>query len=529
MIGKPLFSQILAISLAVVLGIACPGRADWSETFGGNAFDLDTWLFECYPKLTGTFTYAFQGGPEDDGFLAMTETSPSSAGGSQFGVGIGAPEEFADIRVGAVVNAGNLASRSYHGLAARIQYFMDTDGSLTGYPGIVPSCYTMLIHYQDGPANLRIELLKIVTLLDNHSQYWEIDVPGLGHGRSYYAELEVIGSNPVYITSRLYESRGGTLLASTPTLIDTNAQDDWENGGAGVEVIAKGQAGVFGMTQRDDPPGYHVTYDTIYATAVPGVVVVSPAPNVTGVSASTELHWIEPAYATSRQLYFGKAGAMEPVSLTGNETTYNTGVLEFNQSYQWRVDLMGPAGTVTGNTWSFNTGGSFVVDDFESYGNNDDIAATWIHDIPGDYDYVFLESGTVHQGEKALRFEYQNQYEPYTTQITRTFTAAQDWTQGQASLLSLSFTGKAENVFQTMSVILEDEAGHAGVVDHPYDYAVGTRTWSPWDIALAEFSDAGVDLAAIQKLSIRLGSGVDSGQAGEDRDVLYFDEIVLRP
>jgi len=526
MISKSRCNHTLRFTLTLVLGIACLGHADWEETFDGKAFDLDSWLFECYPKLTDTFTYEIQDGPEDNDFLAMTETSPSSAGGSQFGVGIGAPEEFADVRVGAVVNAGNLASRSYHGLAARIQYFVDPDGSLTGAPGIVPTSYTMLIHYQDGPANLRIELLKIVNLLDNHSKYWEIPVPGLGHGRSYYVELEVIGLDPIYITSRLYDAKGGALLASTPTLIDTNAQDDWENA-EGVEVIPQGQAGIFGMTQRDDPPGYLVTYDTVYATASPGIVVVSPSAGAVDVSAATELSWIEPAYATSRELWFGKVGAMEKVELTGNDTTYDTGVLEFNQSYQWRVDLVGPAGTVTGNTWTFTTGDSFVVDDFESYATNDDIAATWVHDIPGDYDYVFLETGTVHQGEQGLRFEYENQYEPHTTTITRTFATAQDWTQGSASVISLSFRGKPENTFQTLSIILEDGAGNVGEVDHPYDYAVGTRTWSPWDVVLADF--AGVDLTSVQKLSIRMGSGVDSGQAPETRDTLYLDDIVLRP
>jgi len=51
---------------------------------------------------------------------------------------------------------------------------------------------------------------------------------------------------------------------------------------------------------------------------------------------------VEASFATSRELWFGKVGAMEKVELTGNDTTYDTGVLEFNQSYQWRVDLVGP-------------------------------------------------------------------------------------------------------------------------------------------------------------------------------------------
>ena len=50
-------------------------------------------------------------------------------------------------------------------------------------------------------------------------------MPCLAHARSYYAELDIVGLDPVYVTGSLYEYKGGPLVARVPTLIDTNAQD----------------------------------------------------------------------------------------------------------------------------------------------------------------------------------------------------------------------------------------------------------------------------------------------------------------
>ncbi|MGD8501106.1 MAG: hypothetical protein PVJ86_10695, partial [Phycisphaerales bacterium] len=169
-------------------------QANWVETFGGNDFDLTTWQFRSYPELTGTFSAAIQDGPDDNDYLALGETSSAAVGGSQFGAAIGTNEKFTDVRIGAVVNVtGTL--RNYHGLAARVNYIID-DGSISGYPGIIASLYVMLVHWQDGPTRLRIEVFKIVNNLPDIMQtYHEEPVPGIGHARNYYAELDVVGSD----------------------------------------------------------------------------------------------------------------------------------------------------------------------------------------------------------------------------------------------------------------------------------------------------------------------------------------------
>ncbi|MHC4751343.1 MAG: hypothetical protein ACYTFW_15910, partial [Planctomycetota bacterium] len=457
--------NLVTVCATVGLIVAASGTAqtNWSETFGGNAFDLPTWQFRSYPELTGSFTATIQDGPDDNDYLALGETSSGAVGGSQFGVGLGTNEKFTDVRIGAVVNVtGTL--RNYHGLAARVNYFIVPPGSVDPYPGIIASSYIMLVHWQDGPTKLRIEVFKIVNNLEDIMQtYHEEPVPGIGHARNYYAELDVVGSDPVYITGSLYEYKGGPLLARTPTFIDTNGNDPWENGGINDAVFTNGQSAVFGMNQNNEPPGYACTFDNVFSTSDgPAAVNPSPATGAAGMSTDVVLSWVEAEFATSRELWIGKAGAMEKVELAPTGTTYTAGNLEFGQTYEWRVDQIGPSGTVTGHTWSFTTAECMSVDDFESYTNNPGIQAVWIDSVAG-YDYVFL--ATESEGNKSMRFEFENQYPPHVTEATRTFSDPQDWTVQDVKAVSLYFYGENDNVEHPMYLKLEDTYGNNGKVE----------------------------------------------------------------
>jgi len=530
---KPL---IVAIAVAL-LALGTAATANWSETFDGGDFDLTTWLFSSYPKLTGTFSATLQDGPGGDGYLSLDELSAASLGGSQFGIGIGNPDDvFTDVRVGATFNLPGDASRTYHGLAARINYFLD-DGSMSGYPGIVASCYVMIIHYEDGPGNLRIEMLKAVNLSDEIMETWEpeVQVPGLAHAQSRYVELDVVGSDPVYITGSIYEYKGGPLLVRTPTFVDTSANDEWERVGIHDDVFASGVSGAFGMNENATPAGYHSTFDDVSSVSDgPSAVMPSPADGATEVSVLKSLSWIEAAFATGRQLWLGEPGNVQMVEPAPTGATYEPNMLEFGKTYQWRVDQVGADGVATGHTWEFTTADCFAVDNFESYANDDAIASAWPHNIPPsakgeEYDYIFVETGQKVQGARAMRFDYQNQYLPFFTEATRTFAAAQDWTQVGCETLTLDFRGETSNLEQRMYVRLEDASGATATVAHEFNYAVQSKFWRRWDIALTEFSDAGVNLAAVTKLIIGFGDGASSGQEIDDKDTVYIDHIRLCP
>jgi hypothetical protein len=388
----------------------------------------------------------------------------------------------------------------------------------------------MHINWEDGPANLRIDLEKVIMNQNIMDENLEALVPGLAHARRYYAELDVVGSGPVYVTGSLYEYEGGPLVARTPTMVDTNVNDWWEDADAHDEVFTEGISGIFAQNEQTEPAGFYTTYDDVSSLSDgPAAVPVYPADGAADASILPVLEWKEAAFATGRQLWFGAPGNLEAVDPDPEGTTFAPGMLQSGQTYQWRVDQIGPNGAVKGHTWRFTTGQSVPVDDFELYADDSDIATTWPHNIEGGFDYVFLDTGTVNQGGKAMRFEYQNQYEPFVTEATRSFDEPQDWTASSPSSLSLSFRGRKANVEQQIYVRVEDAAANQATVTLPYTFAVQSDPWRTWDISISDIANAGVDLTAIQKITVGLGDGTESGQDGDSRDILYIDNICLRP
>lgn len=530
--------KLVVICIVVGLAVAVNGtaQANWSETFNGDDFDLPTWQFTCFPDVTKTFTATMLAEPDGNKYLSLDETASynTDAGsyGSAFGAAFGSNEVFTDVRVGAVVNVTGDASRNYCGLTARANYIIDPDGSIVGAPGMFATeVYVMHINWEDGPANLRIDIEKVVNMgniMRNEEELnLDIVVPGLGHARSYYAELDVVGSGPVYVTGSLYEYKGGPLVAKTATMVDTNKNDPWEDPDVYDEVFLSGVSGIFAQNENDEPAGYHCTFDDVFSISDgPAAVNPTPADGAADVDVDADLTWLEAAFATSRDLWFGKKGAIEKIEPAPAGTTFDPGTLELEQTYEWRVDQIGPSGAVTGRTWTFTTEECMSVEDFESYADNAGIRTAWIENIP-DFDYVFLATDS--QGNNSMRFEFQNQYEPYFTEATRTFSSPQDWTAQGVEALSLLFIGEHENTEHLMYLKLEDVAGHSAKAEHPYTYACQSDIWRQWIIALEQFSNDGIDLSSVKKCTIGFGDGTNSGQVGEDRDHVYIDQIRLCP
>jgi hypothetical protein len=528
-------SATICALMGLVLLAVSTARADWFETFDGETLDLATWEFNPFPDMTKTFTNTILTDPNGNKYLSLDEASSVGIGGSAFGGGFGSDEIFTDVRVGAVVNVVGDASWNYCGLIARTTYVIDPDGSITGVaPGLfVPQVYLMHVNWEKGPANLRIDLEKVVNMsniMRNEEELGlDLYVPGLNHARSYYAELDVLGSGPVYVTGSLYEYKDGPLVARTATMVDTSGNDPWENEGVSDAPFLSGSSGIFTQNEDEEPAGYHCTFDDVFSTSAgPAAVMPSPADGATGVPIDTEFNWIEASFATSRELWLGKVGAMEKVAAAPAGTTYTPGTFELGQTYQWRIDQVGPSGTVGGHVWTFTTGDCLDAAGFDSYASDAELQAAWPHNIGGGFQYVFLATDS--QGNKSMQLDVQNQYEPYFTQVTRTYDGPQDFTALGVETMSLSFVGRDDNVEHPFYVTLEDTAGQSLKVEHPFTYACQSEIWRQWDIALEQFTAAGVDLANVTKITVGMGSGAPSGQpADDDKDTIFIGEISLCP
>lgn len=530
------------IRVAGMIGLICcltgNAHADWVDTFSYGEFDLSTWQLQAYPGIPGVtqFNGTVVGDPNGNTYLSLDEVLSYSVGGAAFGMAFGSEEDFAEVRLGAVVNVIGDASHNYHGLGARANYVI-SDGSQTPAPGMVANAYILHINWENGPANLRIEIQKVFSnnYSDVHNRDFETLVPGLDNARSFYAALDVVGTNPTYVTGYLYRSQGGELLAQTETLVDTDAQDPWEDPGPHIVVYRQGKSGIFGQNEEEEPPGFHTTFDDVSSRSEGAVALsVYPASGASGVSIRPKLSWMESDFAQGRQVWFGPKGHMVPTDPAPIATSFDPGPLLPDTTYQWRVDLVGSAGPVTGNTWEFTTGQCLLIDTFESYADDAAIAVAWPHNIPPNpvsgqaYHYVFAETGQAIYGDRAMRFECQNQYTPFLTEATRTFEVPQDWTVVSNPYLTLDFRGEDDNVEQRLYVTLEDTGGNQATVAHPFTYAIQSEAWRNWiPIDLSEFS--GVDISAITAMTLGIGDGANSGQIPEDRDQIYIDNIRICP
>lgn len=257
-------TQVLAIMAAMV----SIGYGNWTDSFDGGQFGLQ-WTFVSFPQVTGTFKQTIEVGEGGNPYLTFTETTAVSKGGSAFAAGFGSSEKFKDVQVNATVNVAGDSRYCYYGLIARASYFIDKDGKLTGVaPGFVADGYILHVDYSNGPANVAINIEKVKMNQNVMDKNVAASIPTVLGARSFYAQLEVVGAGPVTVTGRLYESKGGALLAQV-SFVDTDAKDPWEDANKAEKVFTEGLCGIFAQNEQGDgePDGFKCTWDDVSAVS----------------------------------------------------------------------------------------------------------------------------------------------------------------------------------------------------------------------------------------------------------------------
>jgi hypothetical protein len=151
---------------------------------------------------------------------------------------------------------------------------------------------------------------------------------------------------------------------------------------------------------------------------------------------------------TASSLYQGRQAA--------DQTSLDPGVLEWNKSYYWRVDEVNDADAASpwkGNVWSFTTADFIIVDDFESYNDEEGmdtrIYETWIDgytdglsgSFVGHMDPPFAEQTIVRSGRQSMPLEYNNVDTPFFSQAYREFAPLMNWTVNGVTDLRLWVRG----------------------------------------------------------------------------------------
>ncbi|MEJ2704505.1 MAG: PA14 domain-containing protein [Sedimentisphaerales bacterium] len=191
-----------------------------------------------------------------------------------------------------------------------------------------------------------------------------------------------------------------------------------------------------------------------------------PANGSTGASLSPILTWNPGDYAASHEVYFGtdrdavanatKASPEFKATKALGDESYDPGQLAWYTTYYWRVDEVNnvnPDSPWVGNLWSFTTGDFLLVDDFETYTDDDTAGeAVWQHWIDGfgiadngsQVGYLlppYAEQTIVHSGHQSMPLFYSNVDGVTNSQGEMTLTWPRDWTEQEVAELSLWFRG----------------------------------------------------------------------------------------
>jgi hypothetical protein len=267
------------------------------------------------------------------------------------------------------------------------------------------------------------------------------------------------------------------------------------------------------------------------------------------VAMTTALNWTPADNAASHQLYFGAdkdavrtADTSAPQykgSIALGAESYDPGLLEANTAYYWRVDEVDDQGNVTtGPLWIFTTGAYLLVDDFESYTDDDTagqaIWQTWIDgfgiaDNGAQVGYLmppYAEQSIVHGGSQSMPLQYVNEAGATNSEASMTLTTRRDWTLTGVAELSLWFRGATGNAAEPLYVAISNSAGAPAVVANDDPSAGTTLSWTKWAISLQAFADKGINLSNVNTITIGLGTKGNVAAPGGS-GTMYIDDIRL--
>jgi len=221
---------------------------------------------------------------------------------------------------------------------------------------------------------------------------------------------------------------------------------------------------------------------------------------------------------------------------TVTENSFGPLSLDLGKTYYWRVDEVNETETPTtwqGEIWNFTTPEFFIVEDFEDYNDYppDEIWSTWVdgYGVPENgatvgypapdwnRDEHYVETATVHGGEQAMPFFYDNTGAAIYSEGKRTFAVPQDWTKAGVQTLVLWFQGDPNNALTEQMYV---KVNNVKVVYDGDTNNIVRRRWTQWNIDLTSL---GISLSNVTSLSI----GFERTGAFGDTGMVLIDDIRL--
>ena len=227
--------------------------------------------------------------------------------------------------------------------------------------------------------------------------------------------------------------------------------------------------------------------------------------------------------STDEQAVVDRTAPAVTASAPGSETF----MLELDRTYYWAVDEVNETevvGTWPGDVWTLSTLEYFVVDDFESYSDEEgnEVFGAWLDGFEDaengsqvghmeSQNGTYGETGIVRSGGQSMPLAYDNTAPVARSEAVLTLGAPQDWTAHGVSTLTVHFRGDLGNTGQLYLKINDTKVAYDGPAD------LATLLWQVWNVDL---SSVAADLSNVTSLTI----GIEGANA---TGTLYVDDIRL--
>jgi hypothetical protein len=299
-----------------------------------------------------------------------------------------------------------------------------------------------------------------------------------------------------------------------------------------------------------------------------GITNPNPADGAVDVTQTPILAWTAGVPAASHEIYFGTDSELVRNATTASpeykgtkplgDESFEPGKLVWNTTYYWRVDEANdtnPDSPWTSPVWSFTTASFAIVEDFESYTDDDaNNEAIWQHWIDGfgvadngsQVGYLlppYAEQTIVHGGLQSMPLLYNNEAGVANSEATLTLTSVRDWTEEGVAELSLWFHGAPPSVgsfvegpagIYTMTSSGDDIWNNADQFHYAYKNLTGagsivarvesienTNAWAKAGVMIRDTLDPGsrhamMIVSAASGLSFQYRTDTDGGSASAD-------------
>ena len=244
-----------------------------------------------------------------------------------------------------------------------------------------------------------------------------------------------------------------------------------------------------------------------------------PADGATGVAVDTALAWRAGRDATAHEVYLGTDPEALALAGTPSGASYDPGALNLDLTYYWKVSEIQDTESWDSSVWSFATEEYLVVDDFESYNDEDNLIYEtwidgWVNGTGSTVGYAiepFAEQTIVNSGGQAMPLFYDNSG---VDTSEADLDLNQNWTTNGVQTLSLYFHGDAENSDAQLFVRINNtEIAYDGPASD-----IRRAAWQVWNIDLS----AAGNVSNVNSLTV----GVEGAGA---QGVVYIDDIRLYP